>query len=309
VRHSQRRIQGATALLQKCSGGLAILAIVIGLPVTAARGQDASPGPSTSGVGSALVSDFKFLANNLVADGESIVTAPLHLDAAGALFTNPRFYWIVAGAGAAFGGSFALDYTMRMNLKNMGSSAANSLQTASYSSVIAATGLLYGYGLYSDDARAREYALTAGEGAAVAVLLNLGIKAAFGRLRPYEDNHDHNAFFHGGASFVSGDVAPMFALATGVSEYFDNRWEVALPVYSLALMDGFGRMGNDAHWFSDVVGGALLGIGTTELFLYLHRQHAKEPWRFRVFPYSPPPSAEGSRRSSAPTGLMVSFSW
>ena len=308
MRHLQRPIL-ATALLRKCSCWPAILAIVVGFPVTAAQGQDASSGTSTSGVGGELASDFKYLANNLEADGEDIVTAPLHLDAAGALFTNPRSYWILAGAGAAFGGSFALDYTMRMNLKNMGSSAANSLQTASYSSVIAATSLLYGYGLYSGDARAREYALTAGEGAGVAVLLNLGIKAAFGRLRPFEGNHDHNAFFHGGRSFVSGDVAPMFALATGVSEYFDNRWEVAIPAYSLALLDGFGRMGNDAHWFSDVVGGALLGIGTTKLFLYLHRQHERQPWRFRIFPYSPPPSANASRRSFAPTGLTISLSW
>ncbi len=34
-------------------------------------------------------------------------------------------------------------------------------------------------------------------------------------------------------------VAPMFAPATGVGEYFNNEWYVA-PVYSLALLDGFG---------------------------------------------------------------------
>jgi len=268
-------------------------------------------GPSTPAptLGEEVVSDFHYLANNLEADGEDIVTAPLHLPAAGALFTDPHFYWIVAGAGATFGGSFALDYTMRMNLKNMGSNTANALQDASYASVIAATGLLYGYGLYSGDARAREYVLTAGEGAGVAVLLDLAIKAAFGRLRPYQAPHDHNAFFRGGASFVSGDVAPMFALAAGVSEYYNNRWDIALPIYSLALMDGFGRMGNDAHWFSDVVGGALLGIGTTELFLYLHRQHETHPWRFRIFPYTPPAPTAGNKRDLVPSGLTIAFSW
>ena len=60
---------------------------------------------------------------------------------------------------------------------------------------------------------------------------------------------------------VSGDVMPMFALAAAVSEYYDNRWYVAAPIYSLALLDGFGRMGNNAHWFSDVAGAALLGVG------------------------------------------------
>jgi hypothetical protein len=67
------------------------------------------------------------------------------------------------------------------------------------------------------DGRARQYALTAGMGAGVAALLDLGIKAGFGRLRPSQSS-SHTAFFRGGQSFVSGDVAPMFALATGVSE-------------------------------------------------------------------------------------------
>ena len=288
---------------------LATVAIVGCIDASAGWGQVVSPGTPLPTVGQAVVSDFKYLANNLEADGEDILTAPLHLDAAGTMFRNPRFYWVLGGAGAVFGGSFALDYTMRMNLKNMGSNSANALQYASYASVITATGLLYGYGLYSGEERARQYVLTAGEGAGVAVLLDLGIKAAFGRLRPYQAPHDHNAFFRGGASFVSGDVAPMFALAAGVSEYYDNRWDVALPIYSLALLDGFGRMGNDAHWFSDVVGGALLGVGTTELFLYLHRQHERHPWRFRVFPVAPAVPTDSTHRGLPPTGLTIAFYW
>ena len=263
----------------------AILAIIlIGGGVPSGWADSAPPAPASSNFSGELTSDFKYLANNFEADGEDIVTAPLHLDAAGAMLTNPRFYLVVGGAGAAFGGSFALDQTMRSHLHDMSSSTASMLQNISYGSVGAATALLYGYGLYAGDARARQYALTAGEGAGIATLVNVGIKAAFGRLRPSQDHHDHDAFFHGGQSFVSGDVTPMFALACGVSQYYDNRWYVAIPAYSLALLDGFGRMGHDAHWFSDVVGAALLGVGTTELFLYLHRQHEEHPWRFRNSP-------------------------
>jgi membrane-associated phospholipid phosphatase len=198
---------------------------------------------------------------------------------------------------------------MRSHLRSMSSSDADLLQNVSYGSVAAATALLYGYGLYKDDARAREYALTAGMGAGVATLLDIGIKEGFGRLRPSQSS-SHTVFFHGGQSFVSGDVTPLFGLAAGVSEYYQNEWYVAAPVYSLALLDGFGRMGHDAHWFSDVVGAALLGWGTTELLIYLHKQHEREPSRWRIFAIaSPPPGAPTQTQVSFATGLGVNYSW
>ncbi|HBZ70081.1 MAG TPA: hypothetical protein DEP35_10230, partial [Deltaproteobacteria bacterium] len=93
---------------------LAIVTIVRFLDPSAGWGQvQSSPSPSPT-VRESVVSDFKYLVNNLEADGEDIVTAPLHLGEAGAMLTNPRFYWVLGAAGAAFGGSFALDYTMRM---------------------------------------------------------------------------------------------------------------------------------------------------------------------------------------------------
>jgi membrane-associated phospholipid phosphatase len=287
----------------------AILAIILtGGGVPSGWAQSAPPAPLSHNFLGELTSDFKYLANNFEADAEDIVTAPLHVGTAGAMMTNPRFYLILGGAGAAFGGSFALDQTMRSHLRSMGSSTADLLQNVSYASVGASTALLYGYGLYSGDSRARQFALTAGEGAGIASLIDIGIKAGFGRLRPSQSS-SHTAFFHGGQSFVSGDVTPLFALAAGVSEYYDNAWYISIPIYSLALLDGFGRMGNDAHWFSDVVGAALLGVGTTELFLYLHRQHDENPGRFRIFPVAPPvPSTHGAQ-SVAPTGIGVAFCW
>jgi len=51
---------------------------------------------------------------------------------------------------------------------------------------------------------------------------------------------------------------------------------------------GFGRMGHDAHWLSDIAGAAIVGVGTTELLLYMHQQHAENPGRFRIFPVASP---------------------
>lgn len=259
--------------------------------------------------GSAITDDFKYLINNTQLDLEDIAVSPLYITSPNSPLLSPRFYLVLAGAGALWGGSFAFDQTMRSRLRSTSPSDADLLQNVSYASVSGATALLYGYGLYAGDRRARHYALSAGEGAAIATLLDIGIKAAFGRLRPYQSRGSHTAFFHGGQSFVSGDVTPMFGLAAGVSEYFNNRWYVAVPIYSLAMLDGFGRMGHDAHWFSDVVGAALLGWGTTEIIIHLHRQHENEPGRWRIFPVSTPPGGISQSHTSVTAGLGASYSW
>jgi membrane-associated phospholipid phosphatase len=255
----------------------------------------------------AVARDAKYLIDNLQMDLVDVVTAPLHIADPDSVLRSPKFYLVLAGAGALWGASFALDQTVRQHL-NVGASTASILENTSYAAVGASAASLYGYGLWSDDLPARDDALTAGEGAGVATLVNVGIKVAFGRLRPREDG-SHTAFFRGGRSMFSGDVTPLFGLAAGVSEYFENRWYVAAPVYSLAFLDGVGRIGHDAHWFSDVVGAAMLGAGTTELFLYLHRRHAEEPGRWRLFPDSLSPIHTRTSQNGSAEGLAATWRW
>lgn len=127
--------------------------------------QASRANPNLRGLGNAVSSDFKYLADNVEADGEDIKPAPLHRDAAGAFLTDPWFYLAAGGARAAFDGSFALDQTIRSHLHDMWWSSASTRQGISYGSVGAAVGLLYGSGRYVGDPRTRQYALTAGEGA------------------------------------------------------------------------------------------------------------------------------------------------
>jgi membrane-associated phospholipid phosphatase len=271
-------------------------------------GGSCIPTAQAGGLGAAVVSDFKYVTNNALLDVVDIATSPLYIAAPNSPLRTPKFYLVLAGAGALWGGSYALDQTMRSQLRSMSSNDANLLQNVSYAGVSASTALLYGYGLWYEDPRARHYALNAGMGAGIATLLNLGIKAAFGRLRPSQ-TASHTAFFYGGQSFVSGDVAPMFALATGVSGYFQNEWYVAAPVYSLALLDGFGRMGHDAHWFSDVVGAALLGVGTTELFIWLHNRHDEQPDRWRIFAVSEAGAGSAGTQPFSSLGAGLAYNW
>lgn len=254
-----------------------------------------------------VTSDFKYMVDNVQMDAIDVVTSPLYVASDHSLLRSPTFYLAIAGGAAAIGGAFALDQTIRARLREMKSSTASALEDTSDYSVGALSALVYAYGLYDDDPGVRQALLTGGEGAGVASLIVLGLKPAFGRLRPHQDHHSHTKFFDGGQSFVSGEVTPLFSLAAGISEAFDNRWYVAIPAYSCAALDGFGRMGHDAHWFSDVVGAAVLGAGTTELLLYLHKQHSTQLDRWRVFPVSSGTPGKGG--SETPLGLGISYNW
>jgi len=158
----------------------------------------------------------------------------------------------------------------------MPSGTANNLQDFGQWPVYGSVLVLYGYGLAEDESRARRFALTDAEGVGVATVLTAILQPAFGRRRPRE-HQGHAEFFSGGTSFPSGHATPAFAGAAGLSEFFDNAWYASVPVHAAATAVGFGRIGHDAHWLSDIAASAVFGAGTTELLLYMHRHHDEEP--------------------------------
>ena len=94
-------------------------------------------------------------------------------------------------------------------------------------------------------------------------------------------------------------------VAFGVNECYGKRSYLGAPIYSLALLDGFGQMGNNAHWFSDAIGAALLSAGTTELFLWPHKRHQADSSRDLL-----DERAFGARVSTEPSiGMRASYSW
>ncbi len=244
-----------------------------------------------------LGSDFKYTVNSGTEDAQDILSAPFHFRFD--LLAQPQVYLSLIGAGAALGGAFALDPTLRSQLRGMSSSAASGLEDGGTYSLSAVAGLIYLSGLINNDPRAREDMITTGEGVAVASLVTMGFKYGFGRERP-NAGRGAWAWFKGGESFVSGEATPAFALAAGISQHYNYQWYVALPAYSAAVAVGLGRMGHDAHWFSDVIGAGLIGAGTTELFYYLHKRHADNPNKhYWIFPVS----------SDRGGGLGVGYDW
>lgn len=68
-------------------------------------------------------------------------------------------------------------------------------------------------------------------------------------------------------------------------------------------------MGHDAHWFSDVVGAALLGVGTTELFIWLHNRHDEESNRWRIFALNEGGAGLRGARQFSSIGLGAAYNW
>ncbi|HEU5153288.1 MAG TPA: phosphatase PAP2 family protein [Gemmatimonadales bacterium] len=93
-------------------------------------------------------------------------------------------------------------------------------------------------------------------------LSNSIIKYVVGRTRP---NHstipDPDEFepFSGNVSFPSGHTAMAFALAASVSNEV-HFLPAQIGLYSAATLTGWSRINDNAHWLSDVLGGAAVGI-------------------------------------------------
>ena len=97
------------------------------------------------------------------------------------------------------------------------------------------------------------------------------LKRAAGRERPYVSG-DHAAFGKGGASFPSGHVTAAFAIGTVLAESGNDRrrWLRRVLGYGIGALTAYERMNHDAHWFSDTVAGAGVGIATARFLMKRH---------------------------------------
>ena len=59
-------------------------------------------------------------------------------------------------------------------------------------------------------------------------------------------------------SFPSGHTSASFATATSLT--YAYGWWIGAPFYGLAIFTGLTRLSDNAHWLSDVVAGATVGI-------------------------------------------------
>lgn len=94
-------------------------------------------------------------------------------------------------------------------------------------------------------------------------MITPAIKIMTGRSRPYEEAGTHNFQSLGASnlnsSFPSGHTTEAFTLASVISAHYDETW-VKGSAYTVATLVGVARSYHDAHFASDVLAGALIGI-------------------------------------------------
>jgi len=212
------------------------------------------------------------LATLLKNDAAEIATAPLRWG---------RSDWMKLGIGVlAVGGVALLDEDLRNSVDRGSTGTSRRLARAvepfgaEYS-----LGVLGGFfvaGKLLDNGKAMA---VAEDGLASSLIASGAItplmKVAFGRRRPSQTT-DTFALGGGGVSFPSGHATQAFAVASVVASHYDSIW-VKAGAYGLASFVGWSRMQDKAHYASDVLAGALIGIVVGKAVVRLH-----ESQRFRI---------------------------
>lgn len=192
-----------------------------------------------------------------------------------------RSDWLKLGIGvAAVGGIALIDHDLRESVDGGSNDTTRSLAKA-----VGPFGAEYSFGVIGgfflagkllDDEKSLNVAQ---DGFAASVIASGAItplmKAAFGRRRPSETTGTVD-FGQGGASFPSGHTTQAFAVASVIASHYDSIW-VKVGAYTLAGLVGWSRMEEKAHYASDVVAGALIGIVVGSAVVRLH-----ESQRFRI---------------------------
>lgn len=150
--------------------------------------------------------------------------------------------------------------------------------------ILLGTGLWLG-GRLADDPRMATIGFRAFEAIGVSGVITGTIKGIVGRARPRISPTDAGdlQLMRGARegndyqSFPSGHTTAAFAFAAAVTAETrrlapDRARTVALTTYGLATATAFARMYSDAHWLTDVMAGAAVGIATGHA---ASRWHAK----------------------------------
>lgn len=128
------------------------------------------------------------------------------------------------------------------------------------------------YALIKKDQPLLKEAIYIGTSVIEALGITMAMKYTFDRQRPYEKYPDliHPVSTEPDPSFPSGHTAAAFSLATSLSITYP-KWYVIAPSAVWACGVGLSRINQGVHYPSDVITGAVIGVGCAFVNVYVNR--------------------------------------
>jgi membrane-associated phospholipid phosphatase len=243
----------------------------------ATAGSAAAEQPSTEVPGAPAPPEAS--GTGRAADIKRYFTAPLHWD-------RGDWAWF-GGALVAVGAAHHYDTQVRTHfVKTLGVSQTtkpNDVQDAIPTALV--LGATWGYANLVGDNDGRSEAWAMLEAAGLSGLTANALKYAIGRERPDQTSDPNQWRKSGGTSFPSWHATAAFAVGTVLAESGNDeyRWLRRLLGYGLGAATGYERLKHNAHWLSDTVAGAALGIASAH-FAMNRRDRKDEDTGLSVVP-------------------------
>ena len=204
---------------------------------------------------------------------------------AGLYFTAPLRWdstdWMYFGGTlAAVAAAHSLDGTVRNALAGS-HPVLNGQDPHSTDDYLPAAGLLGGTLLVAElagDSYGKGEVATMLEASIFSTVTAEGLKYAAGRERPNE-TVDPNDWRVSGSSFPSLHSDLAFAIGTVFAESGDDdyRWFRRFIGYGIGTATVYLRLHDNAHWFSDTVAGAAIGVASAHFSINRRLERANDP--------------------------------
>jgi membrane-associated phospholipid phosphatase len=276
---------------------VALIFLISFVTLNAQVTSDIGQGKTNLGVISNIGND----ATSFFKTSLDFVQSPLHFDSRDFMITG-----IIIGSTAL---SFALDNSIRNDMRRMHSSSMDNIMNvgeklgaARYG--LALSGVLYIGGHFVQEPELRKTGLMLAEAIFLNGITTEVLKVVIGRSRPFrnEGNNDLDFFRINDEdnSLPSGHTSTAFTIATVLSQRIDNTF-ASIALYSFAGLTAIQRIYADRHWFSDVVLGAAIGtiVGLKVVKLNSEYDNQISSVKMNVYPVL------GKKGYGA--GLMLSF--
>ncbi len=205
--------------------------------------------------------------SGFVTDAKAYVTAPLRWDAQDWLYFGGTL--VAIGAAHHYDDQVRTHFTTGQYAGNLNSTSSHDVQDAL--PAVAAVGATWLYASLIQDSSGHREAGEMVEAAVLGSATAFVLKFAIPRERP-DETAASSRFGGGGNSFPSLHSSAAFAIGTVLAESGsdDVRWIRRVLGYGLGVATSYERLKHNAHWLSDSVAGAALGIATARFVMNRH---------------------------------------